>query len=138
MLDKLGAGAFMRPMPITLITIALGGALGAVLRYLSVSAALRLFGPGFPWGTLFVNVVGSLIMGFTAAVLLEKTGAGRLYLFLMTGVLGGFTTFSAFSLDALYLIERGKLTAAASYIGGSVALSVLALIAGLWAGRALA
>ncbi len=128
----------MRPMPITLITIALGGALGAVLRYLSVSAALRFFGPGFPWGTLFVNVVGSLIMGLAAALLLEKTGGGRLYLFLMTGVLGGFTTFSAFSLDALYLIERGKLAAAGSYIGGSVALSVLALIAGLWAGRALA
>lgn len=128
----------MRPMPTTLITVALGGALGAMLRYLSVHAALRLFGPGFPWGTLFVNVAGSLIMGFAAALILEKTGAGRLYLFLMTGVLGGFTTFSAFSLDALYLIERGKFAASAAYIGGSVALSVMALIIGLWAGRALA
>ena len=128
----------MRFMPVTLITIALGGALGAVLRYLSVHAALRLLGPGFPWGTLFVNVAGSLIMGVAAALILEKTGAGRLYLFLMTGVLGGFTTFSAFSLDALYLIERGKLAASAAYIGGSVLLSVLALIIGLWAGRALA
>ena len=137
-LDKQGAAALMRPMPITLITIALGGALGAVLRYLSVQAALRLMGPGFPWGTLFVNVAGSLIMGLAAAVILEKTGGGRLYLFLMTGVLGGFTTFSAFSLDALYLMERGKLTASALYIGGSVILSIFALIAGLWAGRALA
>lgn len=128
----------MRHMPMTLITVALGGAFGAVLRYLSVSAALRLFGPGFPWGTLFVNVAGSLIMGIAAALILEKTGAGRLYLFLMTGVLGGFTTFSAFSLDALYLIERGKFVASAAYIGGSVALSILALIIGLWAGRTLA
>ncbi len=128
----------MRPMPITLVTIALGGALGAVLRYLSVTAALRLLGPAFPWGTLFVNVAGSLVMGLTAALILEKTGAGRLQLFLMTGVLGGFTTFSAFSLDALALIERGKLAASAAYIGGSVALSIFALVAGLWAGRALA
>lgn len=125
-------------MPVTLITVALGGALGAMLRYLSVHAALRLFGPGFPWGTLIVNVAGSLIMGVAAALILEKTGAGRIYLFLMTGVLGGFTTFSAFSLDALYLIERGKLAASVAYIGGSVALSILALILGLWAGRALA
>ncbi len=109
-----------------------------MLRYLSVHAALRLFGPGFPWGTLIVNVAGSLIMGVAAALILEKTGAGRIYLFLMTGVLGGFTTFSAFSLDALYLIERGKLAASVAYIGGSVALSILALILGLWAGRALA
>lgn len=137
-LDIKGARAFMRPMPTTLITVALGGALGAMLRYISVQAALRLFGPGFPWGTLFVNVAGSLIMGVAAALLLEKAGAGRLSLFLMTGVLGGFTTFSAFSLDAIYLIERGKLAASAAYIGGSVALSVLALIIGLWAGRALA
>lgn len=128
----------MRPMPVTLITIALGGALGAVLRYLSVSAALRLLGPGFPWGTLFVNAAGSLVMGLAAALILEKTGGGRVYLFLMTGVLGGFTTFSAFSLDALYLIERGKLAASAFYIGGSVIVSLAALIAGLWAGRALA
>jgi CrcB protein len=133
-----GARAFMRPMPVTLITVALGGAFGAVLRYLSVSAALRLFGPGFPWGTLFVNVAGSLVMGVAAALILEKAGAGRISVFLMTGVLGGFTTFSAFSLDALYLIERGKFAASAVYIGGSVVLSVLALILGLWAGRALA
>jgi len=88
--------------------------------------------------TLLVNVAGSLAMGLAAALILEKTGAGRLQLFLMTGVLGGFTTFSAFSLDALALIERGKLAASAAYIGGSVLLSILALVVGLWAGRALA
>ena len=76
----------MRHMPVTLITIALGGALGAVLRYLSVTATSRLLGPGFPWGTLLVNVAGSFAMGLAAALILEKTGAGRLQLFLMTGV----------------------------------------------------
>ena len=137
-LDKQGAGAFMRLMPITLIIIALGGALGAILRYLSVKTALNLLGPAFPWGTLLVNVAGSLLMGLAAALILEKTGGGRLQLFLMTGVLGGFTTFSAFSLDALALIERGKLAASAAYIGGSVLLSIFALVVGLWAGRTLA
>ncbi|MDG1211799.1 MAG: fluoride efflux transporter CrcB [Paracoccaceae bacterium] len=124
-------------MPVTLTVIAIGGALGAVLRYLSVTAALRLLGPGFPYGTLFVNVAGSLIMGFAAAALLERVGNDRMYLFLMTGVLGGFTTFSAFSLEALYLIERGRVAASVVYIGGSVGLSIFALMIGLWAGRAM-
>ncbi len=124
-------------MPVTIVIIALGGALGAVLRYLSVTAALRILGPGFPFGTLFVNVAGSLLMGLAAAFLLERSGVDRVYLFLMTGVLGGFTTFSAFSLDALYLIERGRVSFAILYIGGSVGLSILALIIGLWAGRTL-
>lgn len=124
-------------MLVTLTVIAIGGALGAVLRYLSVTAALRLLGPGFPYGTLFVNVAGSLIMGFAAAALLERVGNDRMYLFLMTGVLGGFTTFSAFSLEALYLIERGRVAASVVYIGGSVGLSIFALMIGLWAGRAM-
>ena len=124
-------------MRVTLTVIAIGGALGAVLRYLSVTAALRLLGPGFPYGTLFVNVAGSLIMGFAAAALLERVGNDRMYLFLMTGVLGGFTTFSAFSLEALYLIERGRVAASVVYIGGSVGLSIFALMIGLWAGRAM-
>ena len=124
-------------MLVTLTVIAIGGALGAVLRYLSVTAALRLLGPGFPYGTLFVNVAGSLIMGFAAAALLEREGNDRMYLFLMTGVLGGFTTFSAFSLEALYLIERGRVAASVVYIGGSVGLSIFALMIGLWAGRAM-
>ena len=124
-------------MPVTLTVIAIGGALGAVLRYLSVTAALRLLGPGFPYGTLFVNVAGSLIMGFAAAALLERVGNDRMDLFLMTGVLGGFTTFSAFSLEALYLIERGRVAASVVYIGGSVGLSIFALMIGLWAGRAM-
>jgi CrcB protein len=123
----------------TLIYVALGGALGASLRYLTVRAALRLLGPGFPWGTVAVNVLGSLIMGLAAVALMERfPGAwGRHAPFLMTGVLGGFTTFSAFSLDALSLWEKGRAATAALYVGGSVAASIAALVLGLVLGRAL-
>ena len=122
----------------TLIWIGLGGALGAILRFLSVQTALRLMGPGFPWGTIFVNVAGSLLMGLAAALIVERTGAGRASYFLMAGCLGGFTTFSAFSLDAMALLESGRLGAAFGYIAGSVLFSILALFAGLWLGRGLA
>jgi CrcB protein len=96
---------------------------------------LRLLGPGFPWGTLAVNVAGSLVMGVLAA-LLARSAEARL--FLMTGALGGFTTFSAFSLDAVSLWERGDAGAAIAYAGASVAISLAALAAGLALGRALA
>lgn len=117
----------------TVISVALGGALGASLRWLFTGWAMRVFGTGFPWGTFGVNVIGSFIMGVAAVVMMERfPGAwGRLAPFLMTGVLGGFTTFSAFSLDALHLMERGRLLAAGGYVAGSVALSILALFAGL-------
>lgn len=117
--------------------VAMGGALGAVLRYLSVIAIMRSTGANF-MGTMFVNVAGSFAMGVLAAVLLEKLEAGpsRFALFFMPGVLGGFTTFSAFSLDAVHLMEKGRFAMAAGYIGGSVTLAILALIAGLAAGRA--
>lgn len=120
------------------ILIALGGALGAVLRYASVSLTARIFGPGFPMGVMAVNVAGSFAMGLVAAYLLERTGGSRGALFLATGVLGGFTTFSAFSLDAVGLIEAGRFGAATAYVGGSVALAILALYAGLVLGRSMA
>lgn len=125
--------------PATLLLVALGGALGATLRVLSTALAARLLGAGFPWGTLFVNVVGGLAMGVAAGLLLERAGASspRLAPFLITGVLGGFTTFSAYSLDALTLLERGRASAALAYAGGSVALSILALWIGLSAVRAV-
>ena len=116
--------------------VALGGALGAVLRYLSVGALMRAVGPGFPYGTMTVNIVGSFLMGVAAILILEKFGGARAWAFAMTGVLGGFTTFSAFSLDAVYLIEKGRMAAAAGYIGGTVALCIAALMIGLWLGRA--
>ncbi|MEM1315803.1 MAG: fluoride efflux transporter CrcB [Pseudomonadota bacterium] len=117
----------------TVLQVALGGAIGAALRWWLAGAVTRWAGPGFPWGTFAVNVVGALVMGVAAAVMMERLpGAwGRFAPFLMTGVLGGFTTFSAFSLEALFLIERGRHAAAAAYMGGSVLACVLALWLGL-------
>ena len=113
--------------------VALGGAIGASCRHLVNVLALRLLGPGFPVGTLSVNVLGGFLMGGLAGFLaLRYPGGGQgLRLFLGTGILGGFTTFSAFSLDAVLLWERGQLAGAAAYVLASVALSVAALLAGL-------
>ncbi len=123
-------------MSLTLIHVAAGGALGAVARHLTGQAALGAFGPGFPWGTLAVNVIGSAAMGMLV-VLLDATGAWRAAPFLLTGLLGGFTTFSAFSLDAARLWERGEPALAALYAGGSVALSLAAIALGLLLTRAV-
>ncbi len=114
----------------TLLQVALGGAVGALGRYLVNVGALRLMGPGFPWATLAVNVLGSLAMGSLIVVLANKD-ATRLAPLLMTGLLGGFTTFSAFSLDAVTIYERGQLGLAALYVGTSVVLSLAALVAGM-------
>ena len=117
-------------MFLTLSQVALGGAIGASLRYLSNVGAMRLFGPGFPYATLFVNIAGSFAMG-VLVVLLAHKGGMRAAPFLMTGILGGFTTFSAFSLDAFTIFERGQTGLAAAYILGSVSLSILALTLGV-------
>ena len=123
-----------------LVLVALGGGLGAACRHLVNMAALRTFGPGFPAGTLAVNVIGSLLMGLLVGWLASRAGGSgnALRLFLATGFLGGFTTFSAFSLDVATLWERGALGAAALYAGISVTASILALVAGLAAMRAIA
>jgi CrcB protein len=118
----------------TLAQVALGGALGATCRYLTGIAATRVMGHGFPWGTLAVNIAGSFLMGALVVVLAEKGGT-RFAPFLMTGLLGGFTTFSAFSLDAITLFERGQHGIAAGYVGASVVLSLLAISLGLMAAR---
>jgi fluoride exporter len=118
----------------TLIQVAAGGALGASARYLTWVGATRLFGLGFPWGTLIVNVVGSFLMGVLIVMLAERD-AMRFAPFLTVGLLGGFTTFSAFSLDAVTLVERGQVGAAAGYVGASVAVSITALMLGLWIAR---
>lgn len=120
----------------TLGQVALGGALGAAARYLTGVAAVRVLGHGFPWGTLAVNVLGSFAMGVLVIVLAQKD-ATRLAPFLMTGVLGGFTTFSAFSLDVLTLYERGQTATAGLYVLGSVAVSLAAIVAGIALGRAV-
>ncbi len=124
-----------------ILLVFLGAGAGGVLRHLTNLACARALGPGFPYGTLTVNVAGSLAMGLLAGWLALKAGAGwsqDARLFLATGVLGGFTTFSAFSLDAMLLYERGEAGLALAYVGASVLLSLAALALGLVAMRALA
>jgi CrcB protein len=116
----------------TVIAIALGGALGAVGRYALSSQITQWIGPGFPWGILLVNIVGCFAMGVIAelgALSLNLTPEMRA--FLTTGILGGFTTFSAFALDSAVLIERGDMTTAAFYVAASVLGSIAALFLGL-------
>jgi CrcB protein len=120
----------------TALLVFLGAGLGGILRHGANVAALRLLGPTFPWATLAVNALGSLLMGVLAALLAGRATEARLLL--MTGVLGGFTTFSAFSLDAWTLWERGDVALAAGYVLASVLLSLAGLGLGLVLGRALA
>ena len=120
-------------MWMTLAQVALGGAAGAVARYATGLATARVLGAGFPWGTLTVNVVGSFLMGILAVVLMQS--GGRFSPLLMTGLLGGFTTFSAFSLDAVTLFARGQVGLAVAYVAASVGVSILALVAGLLLAR---
>jgi CrcB protein len=120
------------------LLVALGGAIGSVLRYYVGQCALRIMGPGFPWGTLTVNVVGCFVIGVFAEMIARRFGASAdLRLLLITGFLGGFTTFSAFSLDAISLFERGDLASGAAYMIASVGLSMLAVFAGLAITRAV-
>lgn len=119
----------------SLIYIALGGGLGAVARHLVSEASKRYAGAGFPYGTMTVNILGSLLMGLLIGWLVTKQGGENLKLFLATGFLGGFTTFSAFSLDAINLLERKAYTPLMLYIGGSVLVAILALWAGLMIAR---
>lgn len=117
---------------IGVLYIALGGALGAVARYLAMSGVTRLMGHGFPYGTLVVNVVGSCLMGALIGVLAKMlTGFDGIRLFVAVGFLGSFTTFSTFSLDVVTMFERGEMLSVLTYILGSVTLSVLALFMGL-------
>ena len=121
-----------------LLIVAAGGAIGAGTRHLANVAALRLVGVAFPWGTLVINIVGSFLMGIVVEVIARRAGASaELRLFIATGVLGGFTTFSAFSLETALLWERGAHVAAAAYVAASVAGAIAALFAGLWLARSL-
>jgi CrcB protein len=109
-----------------------GGGIGAALRHGVNLAAARLLGTAFPCATMFENVTGSLVMGLLAAYFSFKGGPGQHWrLFLTTGILGGYTTFSTFSLDAALLYERGELGLSALYVLLSVALSIGGLFAGL-------
>jgi CrcB protein len=119
------------------MAVAAGGAIGASLRHALQLGALRVFGPGFPAGTFAANIAGCFAMGLLAAYLAQRANATELRAFLGVGVLGGFTTFSAFALDAVTLWREKAVALAALYLFGSVILSVGGLIAGLMAGRAL-
>ncbi len=120
-----------------LLLVFLGGGVGSVARYLSGMAALRTLGPGWPYGTFAVNVIGGFVMGCLVGVLAHKGGADqeRWRVLIGVGVLGGFTTFSSFSLETALMIQRKDYGPAAGYVAGSVILSVSALFLGLLAAR---
>lgn len=123
-----------------LFLVILGGGIGSGLRHGVNLAAARYLGAGFPWGTLTVNVVGSFLIGVLAGWFAFRSGSPStqpLRLFLTTGILGGFTTFSAFSLDFAVLFERGETMLAVTYVLASVLLSIAAIFAGLWLVRGL-
>ncbi len=122
------------------VLVFFGGGLGAVARHGVNLAAARWIGSDFPWGTFIVNVVGSLAMGLLAgwfAFRADIPGTQEARLFATTGILGGFTTFSAFSLDSALLLERADYATLAVYVAASVALSILGLFIGLWIVRSM-
>jgi CrcB protein len=121
------------------LLVFVGGGLGATLRHLINVTCARYLGTGFPWGTFIINISGSTVMGLIAGYLAFKGEASQPWrLFLLTGILGGYTTFSAYSLDAALLYERGELASAALYVVGSVVLAIAGLFAGLALVRQLA
>jgi CrcB protein len=121
-----------------LLLVALGGALGSVGRYLVGVGSVKAWGAAFPWGTLIVNAAGCFAMGLVIEVISARYhGSAELRAFLAAGVLGGFTTFSAFALDFAVLLERKAHWAAAGYLVASVGLSIAGVFAGLALARAL-
>jgi CrcB protein len=120
------------------LLVFVGGGLGSTLRYLVNAVCPRFFGVDFPYHTFIINITGSTIMGLVAGYFASRGDASQSWrLFLTTGILGGYTTFSAFSLDTAVLYERGELGAAAFYVIGSVVLSIAGLFAGLALVRSL-
>ncbi|WP_448661892.1 fluoride efflux transporter CrcB [Sphingomonas sp. CJ20] len=123
----------------SLFLVMLGGAVGSGARYLVGTGATALFGPGFPWGTLAVNLIGGLLMGVLVGTLARiGQGTDTLRLLLAIGVLGGFTTFSSFSLDTMSMLQRGDWPTALGYILASVIGSIAALALGLQFVKAVA
>jgi CrcB protein len=121
------------------LLVFIGGGLGSVLRHIVNVTCPRFLGTNFPYHTFIINITGSTVMGLIAGYLAFKGDAAQAWrLFLMTGILGGYTTFSAFSLDAAVLYERGEIGLAALYVLGSVVLSIIGLFAGLALIRQLA
>jgi CrcB protein len=122
------------------ILVFIGGGIGATIRHLINIGVARIAGTSFPWSTAIINVTGSFLMGVLAAWFAFKAGASwsqHVRLFATTGILGGYTTFSTFSLDAALLWERGATGEAAAYVLGSVVISLIGIFAGLWLVRSL-
>ena len=123
---------------ITITVIAIGGALGAVARYGANIGSSHIFGHGFPWGTLIVNILGSFLMGLVIAKFASMDNVSQeLKTLCVTGFLGAFTTFSTFSLDFVTLWERGEMLQAVSYMLASVIISILALFMALFIMRGM-
>jgi CrcB protein len=121
-----------------IVAVAIGGAIGSVARYLVGIGSGKLFGTDFPWGTLIINVTGSFLIGAFVGLFAARWDLSQaMRVFLTVGICGGYTTFSTFSLDACYLIERGQMLASFAYMVASVILSVGALIAALRLVRAV-
>lgn len=128
----------MSPWLLKVLAVAAGGALGASLRYLAVHATQSLLGFGFPWGTLLVNLLGSCAIGYLFVLLPESTEPlPLLRLLLVTGLLGGFTTYSAFSIETLQLLQMGALARAGGYVVAMLLLCLAGAWGGLLLGRAL-
>lgn len=123
---------------LNIVLVAAGGAFGSVCRYLTGILMTRLLGPAFPWGTITVNIVGSFAIGLLTELVARRFDASlEIRLLLVVGILGGFTTFSSFSLDTVALIEKGAVSSAVIYVFSSVVVSLVATFAGFAVGRAL-
>ena len=121
-----------------ILAVAAGGAIGATGRFLVGKIMLDLMGPGYPWGTLTVNIIGSFLIGVMLELFAFKFSLSHEWqLFLVVGILGGFTTFSAFSLEVGLMLQKDEFASAALYAVGSVLLGLLAFFAGVFAGKAV-
>jgi fluoride exporter len=134
----LGRRAKLMTSPLTWLAVAAGGALGSLARFWMTGAMAVLTGTRFPYGTLLINVLGSFVIGVVASITLTPTRMGMhpdVRIFLMVGICGGFTTFSAFSLQTLELLQTGAIVPAAFYVAGSVVLCVAFVWFGWWVGQ---
>ncbi len=123
---------------LNILLVAVGGAIGSVARYLVGLGATRLAGPNFPFGTLTVNIAGAFAIGLLVEMIARRFDASaEMRVFIVTGILGGFTTWSSFTLDTMVLFERGEIGLSALYLLASLLVSFAAVFAGLAMGRAL-
>ena len=120
------------------VAVAVGGALGSLGRFWLTGVMAALTGPSFPWGTMLINVLGSFVIGLVAGITLTQARIAvhpDIRIFLMTGICGGFTTFSSFSLQTLELMQAGEVVPAAGYVAGSVLSCVVTTFGGWMLGR---